>query len=428
MSNSLVLETAYLAPEVVPEEITAKKTVVDFLHSAIHSRTGAGSDYLGWLEPWKMMPNEEIERIEAAASSLRERTDTLVVVGIGGSCLGARAVIEALAGSGRERVVFAGQNISASYHKELAERLGSRRFAINVISKSGTTTEPAIAFRIVRKMLEDRIGAAEASKLIIATTDKEKGALRKLAQESGYETFTVPDDVGGRFSVLSAVGLLPIAYAGVDIKELLSGANECAKSLEESDVDANLAYKYAAIRSLLYLKGFGIEILASFEPRLHYLAEWWKQLYGESEGKQGIGIFPASVDFTTDLHSLGQWIQQGRRIVFETFIDIESGEPEVVVPKVSEGGDGLGYLEGRSLHSINREAYKATALAHREGGVPNMTLRLPKLDARVFGELIYFFEKACAMSGYLMGVNPFDQPGVEAYKRHMFALLGKPGC
>jgi len=427
MPISIALDTNYLKPEIVPEEINAQKPVVDFLHNVLHSRTGAGNDYLGWLEPWKMMPVGEVERIKAAANKLRECTDVLVVIGIGGSYLGARAVIEALGADEKERVLFAGQNISAAYHKELIEKLRGRKFAINVISKSGTTTEPAIAFRIIRKMLEDEVGAAEASKLIIATTDSEKGALRKLACENGYETFTVPADVGGRFSVLSAVGLLPIAYAGIDVNELISGASACAEVLEDSDIEANTAYRYAAIRNRLYAKGFGIEILASFEPRLHYLAEWWKQLYGESEGKQGMGIFPASVDFTTDLHSLGQWIQQGRRVVFETFIDVEYGEAEVVVPKASDDGDGLSYLEGKSLHDINREAYKATALAHREGGVPNMTLRVPRLDARVFGELIYFFEKACAMSGYLMGVNPFDQPGVEAYKRHMFTLLGKLG-
>lgn len=427
MSIPVQLDFGYLTPEVTLEEVYSWQAHVDFCHKMLHSKSGAGSDFLGWMDPRSMMPADEVVRISKAASRLRDNSDVLVVIGIGGSYLGARAVIEAIGGSGKDRVIFAGQNISAHYHRELLDKLEGKRIAINVISKSGTTTEPAIAFRLLRSYLEDKVGKDEAVKLIAATTDAHKGALRKLAVEQGYEAFVVPDDVGGRFSVFSAVGLLPIAYAGIDINALLDSAARSADSLSVSDLESNPAYFYAVTRNLLYNKGKIIEILASFEPRLHYIAEWWKQLFGESEGKENVGIFPASVEFTTDLHSMGQWIQEGRRNIFETFINIESGEPELAIPSDPEDLDGLNYLAGRQVHEVNREAYRATSLAHREGGVPNLTINLPELNAETLGALLYFFEKACALSGYLLRVNPFDQPGVEAYKRHMFKLLGKPG-
>jgi glucose-6-phosphate isomerase len=427
MSVPLNLDVSYLAPEVTQDEVFAWQDLVNFCHERLHSKTGPGSDFLGWMDPEAMLPSDEVDRITETAKRLRENSDVLVVIGIGGSYLGARAVIEALGGPNKQKVIFAGQNISADYHSELLASLEGKRVAINIISKSGTTTEPAIAFRIFRSYLEDKVGKEEASKLIVATTDAKKGALRKLSQQEGYETFVVPDDVGGRYSVLSAVGLLPIAYAGIDIKAFRKGAENCAQACKNPDLKSNPAYYYAVVRNLLYGKGKVIDLLASFEPRLHYIAEWWKQLYGESEGKDNMGLFPASVDFTSDLHSMGQWIQQGRRNILETFVDIEGGEPELSIPEEPTNADGLNYLADRQMFEVNREAYRATALAHREGGVPNMTIRLSKLDVESLGSLLYFFEKACAMSGYLLNVNPFNQPGVEAYKSHMFALLGKPG-
>ncbi|MBI2844285.1 MAG: glucose-6-phosphate isomerase [Armatimonadetes bacterium] len=427
MSVPISLNISHLAPDVTWEEILSLRDAAANSHEMLHSGAGAGSDYLGWLDPRKMMPAEEVERITDVAEELALSTDVLVVVGIGGSYLGARAAIEALADNSKDRVFFAGQNISAHYLSHLIESLADKRFAINVVSKSGTTTEPAIAFRILRSHLESAVGMDAASELIVATTDPAKGALKRLSKEQKYETFEVPVDVGGRYSVLSAVGLLPMAYAGIDIIAMVEAAERCAKACSNPELESNPAYTYAVARNLLYNKGKEIEILASFEPRLHYLAEWWKQLFGESEGKENKGIFPAAVDFTTDLHSVGQWIQQGKRNIFETFIDIKTGEPELTIPEDPPDLDGLNYLAGRDLHSVNREAYRATALAHREGGVPNSTIRIPRLDEESLGALVYFFEKACAISGYLLHVNPFDQPGVEAYKNHMFALLGKPG-
>ncbi len=425
MSIPLTLDVSYLAPEVTPEEVYSWQDGVTLCHEKLHSRTGAGSDFLGWLDPRSMISSAEVNRIKRAAEELRSKSDALMVIGIGGSYLGARAVIEAIGGEGSEQVFFAGQNISAHYLKWLLNRLEGKRIAVNVISKSGTTTEPAIAFRVLRQIVESQ--GNDSSKFIVATTDASKGALRGLAEQQGYETFVVPDDVGGRYSVLSAVGLLPIAYAGIDVESLLDSASVCADACKNADLKTNPAYYYAVARNLLYGKGKEIEIMASFEPRLHYIAEWWKQLFGESEGKSNMGIFPASVDLTSDLHSMGQLIQQGRRSIFETFIDIEGGEPEITVPSEAANADGLNYLVGRQIHDINRDAFRATALAHREGGVPNATLRLPAINEQTLGAMLYFFEKACALSGYLLRVNPFDQPGVEAYKKHMFALLGKPG-
>ncbi len=350
----------------------------------------------------------------------------LISIGIGGSYLGARAVIEALGEGDGLEVLFAGNSLSAHDHARTLKKLKGKRFSINAISKSGTTTEPAVAFRLFRDLLENSVGKEEAKKCIVATTDAKKGALRKFAEEEGYATLNIADDVGGRYSVLSPVGLLPIAVAGIDIDALLAGAKDVAAATDNADVTKNPAYFYAAARNLLYRKGFTTEIFASFEPRLHYIAEWWKQLTGESEGKSHMGLFPASVDLTTDLHSMGQWIQQGQRNIMETFVILDGGEPGLAIPPAENDLDELGYLQGRSLFEVNKAAYEATSLAHRDGGVPNGTIHLAQLDAYALGGLLYFFERAIGVSGYLMGINPFNQPGVEAYKTNMFALLGKP--
>jgi glucose-6-phosphate isomerase len=363
-----------------------------------------------------MVTEAELAEILTEARHLREKSDVLVSVGIGGSYLGARAVLEALGGD--RPVEFAGQNLSARHHTDLLARLQGKRVAVNAISKSGTTTEPAVAFRMIRPL------AVDAG--IVATTDRKKGALRQLAQKEGWPTLPIADDVGGRYSVFSAVGLLPLAYAGVDVTALRAGAIACARAADEPDPLKNPILFYAAARNLLHGQGFTIEALVAFEPRLHFVLEWWKQLFGESEGKDHSSLFPASAMFTTDLHSLGQWFQEGRRSLIETFLIIDDGEPELLLPE-GDSADELDYLTGKPLTFINDAAYRATALAHRTGGVPNLTLRLPELDAYHLGYLLYFFERACAVSGYLSGVNPFDQPGVEAYKVNMFTLLGKPG-
>ncbi|MHB9026303.1 MAG: glucose-6-phosphate isomerase [Armatimonadota bacterium] len=423
----LSLEYSYLQPEVTLEEVVRWQPHVDTAHRQLVEQSGAGNDFLGWLEPSAIMPAAQLAEIQQVAARLRDETDVMVVVGIGGSYLGARAVIEALAGDGIARVLYAGQTLSADYTRALLNALKEKRFCINVVSKSGTTTEPAIAFRLLRELLERQVGKARAKDLIVATTDPAKGALRGLAVKEGYQTFPIPSDVGGRYSVFTAVGLLPIAYAGVDAGALLDGAVACAAACATTDVRKNPAYFYAVARNLLYQKGKGIEILASFEPRLRYLNEWWKQLYGESEGKELKGIFPASVEFTTDLHSMGQWIQEGRREVFESFINIAGGLPEVTIPWDEENADELNFLAGQSLDAVNKQAFQGTALAHRDGGVPSLTFTLPDLSARSLGALLYCFERACGISGYLLGVNPFNQPGVEAYKKNMFALLNKPG-
>ena len=412
----LSLDAAYLAPNVTPELIAQQTERLALAHATLTQGTGAGSDFLGWLDPAAMADDTLMADIENIAADLRARTDVLVSVGIGGSYLGARAVIEALGG---DRVVeFAGQNLSAHYHTELLARVKGKKLAVNAISKSGTTTEPAVAFRIFRELAEPGC--------IVATTDKVKGALRKVAGGAGWRTLPIEDSIGGRYSVLSPVGLLPIAYAGIDIRELQRGAIACARAATEPNPAKNPILFYAAARNLLYQQGFLIEALASFEPRLHYVLEWWKQLYGESEGKNHMALYPSSVEFTSDLHSMGQYFQEGRRSLIETFVIIEDGEPSLTLP-TGDNADELGYLVGQELMAINHAAYQATALAHREGGVPNLTLRLPKLDAYHLGFLLYFFERACGISGYLMGVNPFDQPGVEAYKKNMFGLLAKPG-
>ena len=412
----LSLDAAYLAPNITAELVVQQTDRLSLAHATLTNGSGAGSDFLGWLDPAAMADDTLLDEIENIAADLRARTDVLISVGIGGSYLGARAVIEALGG---DRVVeFAGQNLSSRYHTELLARVKGKKLAVNAISKSGTTTEPAVAFSIFRELAEPGC--------IVATTDKVKGALRKVAGGAGWRTLPIEDSIGGRYSVLSPVGLLPIAYAGIDIREFQRGAIACARAAAEPDPKKNPILFYAAARNLLYQQGFLIEALASFEPRLHFVLEWWKQLFGESEGKNHRALYPSSVEFTTDLHSMGQYFQEGRRALIETFLIIEDGEPSLTLPE-GDNADELGYLVGQELTAINHAAYQATALAHREGGVPSLTLRLPKLDAYHLGFLLYFFERACGISGYLMGVNPFDQPGVEAYKKNMFGLLEKPG-
>jgi len=423
----LSLDYSYLLPDVTPEEIAARQPYVTAAHEALHAGNGPGNDFLGWLDPVAVMPAAQLAGIQATAARLREESEVMVVVGIGGSYLGARAVIEALRAPGGPEVWYAGQTLSADYTAALLAALRGRRFCINVVSKSGTTTEPAIAFRLLREALIKQVGKEKAGRLIVATTDPDSGALRGMAEKEGYATFPIPRNVGGRYSVFTAVGLLPIAFVGVDAAALRTGAIACAQACHNPGLASNPAYLYAAARNLLYGKGKTIELLACFEPRLHYLAEWWKQLYGESEGKNGMGIFPASVEFTTDLHSMGQWIQDGRRDIFETFITIDGSMPDVRIPKDPDNADELNFLAGMSVDEVNRRAFQGTALAHRDGGVPNMTISLPGLTPHSLGALLYFFEKACGVSGYLLGVNPFNQPGVEAYKKNMFALLNKPG-
>jgi len=401
---------------------------------AINAETGAGSDFLGWLSlPDDILP--QLDRIEKTARHLRSVSDTTVVIGIGGSYLGARAVIDALSHSfpslrkdKHHEILYAGQNICEDYMSDLLEVLDDRNYSIIVISKSGTTTEPAIAFRILKDHLERKVGKAVAADRIIAITDKSKGALRSLAELNGYETFVIPDNIGGRFSVLTPVGLLPIAVSGKDIRALVKGA----KAMEEAsrhnkNAAGNPVLMYAAARNLLLQGGRPLEILVRFTPRLHYLAQWWKQLYGESEGKEGKGIFPASVDFTTDLHSLGQYIQEGQRILFETMISVKNPGKKLTIPSEKEDADQLNYLAGRRLSEVNYNAELGTVLAHNDGNVPVITISVPQIDEFYVGQLTYFFELACAVSGYILDVNPFDQPGVEAYKKNMFALLNKPG-
>ena len=406
------------------------------------AKTGAGNDFLGWIDLPVDYDKEEFARIKKAAEKIREDSDVLLVIGIGGSYLGARAAIEFLGHSfanvvSKEirkapEIYYVGNSISSTYIKDLIDVVGDRDFSINMISKSGTTTEPAIAFRVFKEILEKKYGKEEAAKRIYATTDRAKGALKNLATEEGYETFVVPDDVGGRFSVgrfsvLTAVGLLPIAVSGADIDKLMEGAAAGRKAAIENDFADNDAMKYAAIRNILLRKGKTVEVLANYEPSLHYVSEWWKQLYGESEGKDQKGIFPASVDLTTDLHSMGQFIQDGNRILFETVLNVEKSREEVIINEEPVDLDGLNYLAGKNVDFINKSAMNGTILAHTDGNVPNLMVKIPEQNEFYLGELFYFFEFACGVSGYLLGVNPFNQPGVESYKKNMFALLGKPG-
>ncbi|WP_423407959.1 glucose-6-phosphate isomerase [Heyndrickxia sp. MSNUG] len=418
-------------------EVTYLRDFVKVAHHSLHEKTGAGSDFLGWIDLPVNYDKEEFSRIQKSAEKIKSDSDVLLVVGIGGSYLGARAALEFLQHSfynalSKEKrktpqIIFIGNNISSSYMTDVMDLLEGKDFSINVISKSGTTTEPAIAFRIFRKLLEEKYGVEEARKRIYATTDKARGALKTLADKEGYESFVIADDVGGRYSVLTAVGLLPIAVSGSDIEAMMKGAAQAMEDFSKSELEENAAYQYAAVRNALYNKGKTIEMLINYEPSLQYFSEWWKQLFGESEGKDQKGIYPSSANFSTDLHSLGQYVQEGRRDLFETIIKVEKPRHEMVIEEADSDLDGLNYLAGKTVDFVNNKAFEGTMLAHTDGGVPNLVLTIPQLDEYTFGYLVYFFEKACAMSGYLLGVNPFDQPGVEAYKVNMFALLGKPG-
>ncbi len=419
------------------EEIEAMEQQVLAAHKTLTEKTGEGSDYLGWLNLPFDYDKEEFARIKMSAEKIKSDSDVLIVIGIGGSYLGAKAAIDMLSNnfynllSKDERktpqILFAGNSISGSYLSQLLKFVEKKDFSVNVISKSGTTTEPAVAFRVFKELLEKKYGKEGAKSRIYATTDKEKGALKNLADSEGYETFVVPDDVGGRFSVLTAVGLLPIAVSGADIDQLMAGAQAAVKEYEACDLKTNDCYMYAAIRNILYNKGKQTELVVNYEPRLHYFGEWWKQLYGESEGKDGKGILPAAVDFSTDLHSMGQYIQDGRRVLFETVLNVEKSSDDVTIDETEDNIDGLNFLAGKTMGFVNNKAFLGTLLAHNDGGVPNMVVNIPEINEYYLGMLIYFFEKACGISGYILGVNPFNQPGVEAYKKNMFALLGKPG-
>ena len=418
-------------------EVESMKAITESARQLLLSREGAGNDFLGWIDLPVDYDKDEFARIKSAADRIRCDSEVLVVIGIGGSYLGARAAIEFLGHNffncvskdirKSPEIYFVGNSISSNYLAGLVDAIGDRDFSVNIISKSGTTTEPAIAFRVFKKLLEEKYGKDGAAKRIYATTDKAKGALKKLADAEGYEEFVVPDDVGGRFSVLTAVGLLPIAVSGVDIDKLMAGAAAARKRCIENDFDENDSMQYAALRNIMLRKGKAVEILCDYEPSLHYTLEWWKQLFGESEGKDNKGLLPASVDLTTDLHSMGQFIQDGSRVMFETVLNVEKSSREVMIEAEDEDLDGLNYLAGKSVDFVNKCAMNGTILAHTDGDTPNLIVNIPSQDEFSLGELFYFFEFACGLSGYMLGVNPFNQPGVESYKRNMFALLGKPG-
>lgn len=437
MANKVTFDFSKASGFISEHEIEFMRDIVLDAKERLVSKTGAGNDFLGWIDLPVNYDKEEFARIQKAAQKIQSDSEVLLVIGIGGSYLGARAAIEFLRHNfynmvSKEirktpEIYFVGNSISSTYLKHLIDVIGDRDFSVNVISKSGTTTEPAIAFRIFKEMLEKKYGKEEAAKRIYATTDKVKGALKNLATAEGYETFVVPDDIGGRFSVLTAVGLLPIAVSGADIQKLMDGAAEGRHRALEYEFENNDALQYAAIRNILHRKGKSIEILANYEPSLHYVSEWWKQLYGESEGKDQKGIFPASVDLTTDLHSLGQFIQDGSRIMFETVLNVEEPRCELTINEEPVDLDGLNYLAGKTVDFVNKSAMNGTILAHTDGNVPNLMVTIPAQDEFSLGELFYFFEFACGVSGYILGVNPFNQPGVESYKKNMFALLGKPG-
>ena len=413
------------------------KEQVENIHKELHKKANDQKDFVGWLELPTNYDKKEFSRIKKAAKKIKKESDILVVIGIGGSYLGARAVIESLTSSFNNmltekqrkypQILYVGNNLSPNYINELIEYIGDKDFSVNVISKSGTTTEPAIAFRIFREILENKYGIEEARSRIYVTTDKERGALKTLADNEGYEKFVIPDNVGGRYSVLTAVGLLPIATAGIDIDKLMQGAINAQERYDDPNLKYNECYKYAVTRNILYKLYKNIEILVNYEPKMHYFTEWWKQLYGESEGKDQKGIFPAGVDFTTDLHSMGQYIQEGRRNLFETVISIENSRSDITINSDEDNLDGLNYLSGKTLDFVNKKAMEGTVKAHVTGDVPNIMINIENLDEENIGELIYFFEKACAMSGMILGVNPFNQPGVEEYKKNMFKLLKKPG-
>jgi len=430
--ENIQIDISNIFPFIQLEELNAYKALINKKVQMLNEKTGKGSDFLGWLGLPNNITQKEIDDIKNTAANLQKISDVIVVIGIGGSYLGARAVIEALSPHFKKKtnapeIIFAGHNLSEDYHHELTEYLKNKDFSIIVISKSGTTTEPAIAFRILRKELEEKVGKYASQQRIVAITDAQQGALRTLANQEHYKTFAIADDIGGRYSVLTPVGLLPIACAGFNIDELINGAKKMLEISVAESFDKNPVYQYAAIRHLLYQKGKNIEILANYDLRLNFIAEWWKQLFGESEGKEHQGIFPASVSFTTDLHSLGQYIQEGLRNIFETVLSIETTHGQLKIPSDKDNFDKLNYLAGKPIDFVNKMAEKGTMLAHVDGGVPNIKITIPKLSEFSIGQLLYFFEKSCAISGYLLGINPFNQPGVEAYKKNMFALLGKPG-
>ena len=431
---ALKLYDNYLKDFITDDEISAMQPEVTKAHELLHSGTGAGNDFIGWLDLPVNYDKDEFARIKAAAEKIKKTVDVLIVIGIGGSYLGARAAIEFVKSQNYNllckdtpQIVFSGNSISPTALNEVMSLVDGRDFAVNVISKSGTTTEPAISFRVFREMLIKKYGKEGAAGRIFVTTDKERGTLKALADKEGYETFVVPDDVGGRYSVLTAVGLLPIAVAGIDIDRLMKGAQDARLAYSEPDINKNDCYKYAAIRNVLSRKGKTVEMMVSYEPSYAMMNEWFKQLYGESEGKDGKGIFPASAIFSTDLHSLGQYIQDGQRIMFETVVLFEKPNQEYIIGIDEANTDGLNFLAGKGMSFVNRKAFEGTVLAHNDGGVPNIVLEAESMNEYDLGYMIYFFEKACAISGYVLGVNPFNQPGVESYKRNMFALLGKPG-
>ncbi|MDE6853345.1 MAG: glucose-6-phosphate isomerase [Lachnospiraceae bacterium] len=437
MANKVTFDYALTKDVISTDEIKAMEKIAGDAREVLLSKEGAGSDFLGWIDLPIDYDKEEFARIQKAAEKIQSDSEVLLVIGIGGSYLGARAAIEFLRHGfynsvSKEirktpEIYYCGNNLSGTYLTQLKDVIGDRDFSVNIISKSGTTTEPAVAFRIFKKMLEEKYGKEAAAERIYATTDREKGALKNLATEEGYESFVVPDDVGGRFSVLTAVGLLPIAVSGADITKLMEGAASMREVCLDKDFADNDAMKYAAVRNILHRKGKAVEILCNYEPSLHYVSEWWKQLYGESEGKDQKGIFPASVDLTTDLHSMGQFIQDGSRVMFETVIELEDVSADITMEEEPVDLDGLNYLAGKTLDFINKNAMKGTQLAHVDGNVPNLLVKLPAQNEYYLGQLFYFFEFACGVSGYISGVNPFNQPGVEDYKKNMFALLGKPG-
>ena len=437
MSRQVTFDYSKADSFISEEEIGYMKKLTLDAKETLVSKTGAGNDFLGWIDLPVDYDKEEFTRIKAAAKKIQSDSDVLLVIGIGGSYLGARAAIEFLSHSfynvldksvrKTPEIYFCGNSISSTYLKHLMDVVGDRDFSINMISKSGTTTEPAIAFRVFKEKLEAKYGKKGAAERIYATTDKAKGSLKHLSDEEGYETFVVPDDVGGRFSVLTAVGLLPIAVSGADIDKLMEGAASGRKRALENDFENNDALQYAALRNILLRKGKSVEILANYEPAVHYVSEWWKQLFGESEGKDNKGLFPASVDLTTDLHSMGQFIQDGSRVMFETVINIDTPREELTIGEEPVDMDGLNYLAGKTVDFVNKSAMNGTILAHTDGQVPNFMVTVPEVNEFYLGELFYFFEFACGVSGYLLGVNPFNQPGVESYKKNMFALLGKPG-
>ena len=431
MNKHLNLDYRYAMPFVNQDDLEKINKEIKAARKQLENKTGLGKEYLGWLDLPERISEDEINEINEVARKIRKQSKILVVVGIGGSYLGAKAALEYLKPYFPKRknieVLFAGHNMSSTYLNELVDYLSNKDFSINVISKSGTTTEPAIAFRVLKKLLEDKYGENEASERIFATTDKSKGALRQLATENNYKTFVVPDDIGGRFSVLTPVGLLPIAASGINIKQMILGARAARKAYDKYNIFKNDVHMYVALRNLLYRKNYKVEMLVNYETKLNFFSEWWKQLFGESEGKDHKGLFVASASFSTDLHSLGQYIQDGKRLMFETVINIENPEKDIFIEENDDDLDGLNYLKHKGLDFVNKKALQGTLLAHKDGGVPNIIINVSKISPFTFGYLVYFFELAVGISGYLLGVNPFNQPGVEAYKKNMFALLGKPG-